>query len=206
MDQELDIEISGYRLYDWVFSWLYDMEAIRLIPKMIFELSRGKTSNAAPMGALFERTMTSLSLGMHYTVQCQEEYGSNPQREYETLLAQSPHLRGFLKYPVEGPATLARLCAMWGKAPRPASANMPVQSDVPTLLLSGRFDPITPPEYAAAASETLSRAYNYVLPHVGHAALRSDDCAIAIALDFINAPLQEPDSGCISRSRPLRFR
>ena len=204
--RELLIEISGFRLYDWVFSWLYDMDAIRLIPKMIFELSRGKTSNAAPMGALFEQTNAAISLGMHYSVQCQEEYGSNPQRDFNSLAEGNPRLREFLKYPVEGPATLARLCEMWGKQPRPASANLPVRSDVPTLLLSGRFDPITPPEYAAAASETLSRAYSYVLPNVGHAALRSDDCAIVIALGFINAPLQTPDSSCIARSRPLRFR
>ncbi|MYD37640.1 MAG: alpha/beta hydrolase [Chloroflexi bacterium] len=201
----LTIEISGYRLYDWVFSWLYEVDAIRMIPKLVYELSRGRTRSAAPMGALFEQSMASLSLGMHYSVQCQEEYGA-AQRDYAELVAAHPHLAGFLAYPVEGPTTLPQLCELWGAAARDDNANQPVRSDVPTLLLSGNYDPITPPDYAEMAAETLSSAYSYVLPHVGHAVLRSDECAVDIAVAFIKQPLTEPDSRCIASAQPMRFR
>ena len=200
------IEISGYRLYDWMFSWLYEVPAIQLIPKLLHELARGRTNNAVNVGAVFEGAMTSLSLGMHYTVQCQEEYATLPPRDYAALLAAHPHLSGFLAYPVEGRDTLPRLCEMWGGFSRPSSANEPVYSAVPTLLLSGDYDPITPPGYADMAAETLDTAWNYTLPHVGHAALRSHDCAVDIARAFINAPRHEPDSSCIARMQPLRFR
>ena len=203
--RRLTIEISGYRLYDWVFSWLYEVDAIRLIPKLLFELARGRTRSAAPMGALFEQSLVTLSLGMHYTVQCQEEYGS-AQRDYAELVAAHPHLRGFLAYPVEGEATLPQLCELWGVAARPDSANQAVHSDVPALLLSGNYDPITPPAYAELAARTLANAYSYVLPHVGHAVLRSEACAVDIAVAFINQPLAEPDSRCIQHTLPLRFR
>lgn len=203
--RRLTIEISGYRLYDWVFSWLYEVDAIRLIPKLVFELARGRTRSIAPMGALFEQSMVTLSLGMHYTVQCQEEYGS-AQRDYAKLVAAHPHLREFLAYPVEGQATLPQLCELWGVTARPDSVNQAVHSDVPALLLSGNYDPITPPAYADTASRTLSSAYTYVLPHVAHAALRSDDCAVDIAVAFISQPLIEPDSSCIERTQPMRFR
>jgi len=43
------------------------------------------------------------------------------------------------------------------------------------------------------------------LPHVGHGVLRSDRCAVDIALDFINAPLSKPDGSCISRTRAIEF-
>ncbi|MCY4147305.1 MAG: alpha/beta fold hydrolase, partial [Chloroflexi bacterium] len=145
--RRLTIEISGYRLYDWVFSWLYEVDAIRRIPSLVFELARGRTRSITPMGAQFEQSLASLSLGMHYTVQCQEEYGS-AQRDYASLVAAHPHLRGFLAYAVESPATLPRLCDIWGAAPLPESVNQAVHSEVPTLLLSGNYDPITPPAYA----------------------------------------------------------
>lgn len=203
--RRLTIEISGYRLYDWVFSWLYEVDAIRLIPKLVFELASGRTRSIVPMGALFEQSMVTLSLGMHYAVQCQEEYGS-AQRDYARLVAAHPHLRGFLAYPVEGQATLPQLCELWGVPARPDKVNQAVHSDVPALLLSGNYDPITPPEYADIASRTLSSAYAYVLPHVAHAALRSDDCAVGIAVAFISQPLVEPDSSCIARTQPMRFR
>lgn len=201
----LEIEISGYRLYDWVFNWLYEIDSIKLIPQLIYGLERGHVADAARIGAAFDATMTSLSLGMHYTVQCQEEYVSPAYRDYASILAAHPHLSGFLRYPVEGTATLARLCGLWQAEARPAEVNHPVTSDVPALLLSGNFDPITPPAYADIAAETLTTAYNYLLPHVGHGVLRSEDCAVRIALAFINEPLNEPDSSCITETRAIAF-
>lgn len=201
----LEIEISGYRLYDWVFSWLYEVGAIQQIPQIIYDLDRGHTHNAVRFGTAYEANLTSLSLGMHYTVQCQEEYGESVFRDYASLLATHPHLSGFLRYPVEGAATLPRLCELWLAEARPASVNDPVESDVPALLLSGNFDPITPPHYADMAAETLTNSYNFALPHVGHGVLRSDRCAVDIAVDFINEPFSEPDSSCIARTRAIEF-
>ena len=203
--QTLEIEISGYRLYDWVFSWLYEVGSIQQIPQIIYDLDHGHTRNAARLGTAYEATMTSLSLGMHYAVQCQEEYGDSIYRDYASLLATHPHLSGYLRYPVEGAATLPRLCELWLAEARPASVNNPVESDVPALLLSGNFDPITPPRYADMAGETLRTSYNFVLPHVGHGVLRSDRCAVDIAVDFISEPLVEPDSKCIAETREIEF-
>ena len=201
----LDIEISGYRLYDWVFSWLYEVDSIQQIPRLIYDLERGHAQHAVRVGTAYEANMTSLSLGMHYTVQCQEEYGVSVYRDYASMLAAHPHLSGYLRYPVEGAVTLPRLCEIWQAEARPSSVNQPVESDVPALLLSGNYDPITPPVYADMAGETLTTSYNYVLPHVGHGVLRSDPCAVRIAVDFINSPRSEPDSSCIAETRAIEF-
>ena len=201
----LDIEISGYRLYDWVFSWLYSVNAIRVIPYLIHELAEGRAQDAVRMGANYEALLTALSLGMHYTVQCQEEYISPAARNYASIIAAYPHLSGYLRYPVEGADTLQRLCGLWQAEARPAIANSPVESDIPTLLLSGHFDPITPPTYADLAAQTLSASYSFVWPQVGHGVLRSDACAVNIALDFIEAPAVEPDSSCIAKTPAIEF-
>ncbi len=201
----LEIEISGYRLYDWVFSWLYDVRFIQRIPNLIFELQQGRLQDVVATGVAHEALMRNTSLGMHYTVQCQEEHISSDFRDYASLIAAHPHLSGYLAYPVEGSATLQRLCDMWGTKARPPSANSPVDSAIPALLLSGNFDPITPPSYADMAQKTLSNSYNYVLPQVGHGVLRSDKCAIDIALAFINEPFAEPNSSCIAETPTLSF-
>ena len=203
--QTLTIEISGYRLYDWVFSWLYEVDSIQRIPGLIYDLDRGFAQNAVRLGVAYEANVTTLSLGMHYSVQCQEEYDSALNRDYFGMLEQHPHLGGYLRYPVEGVATLARLCGLWQAEAQPLSVNDPVVSDVPALLLSGNFDPITPPVYADMAAQTLTTAYSFVLPYVGHGVLRSHRCAVDIALDFINTPHNEPDSDCIARTQPIVF-
>ena len=121
------------------------------------------------------------------------------------MLEAHPHLSGFLRYPVEGAATLPRLCGLWRAKARPALANAPVESDIPALLFSGNFDPITPSSYADQAQETLSAAFSYVLPHVGHGVLRSDRCAVRMAKAFIADPASEPDSSCIANTRTIDF-
>ena len=203
--RELSIQISGYRMYDWVFSWLYEVDSIRLIPRLVDDLARGHTQDPVRFGVSYETAMTSLSLGMHFTVQCQEEYGSTQRRDYAGMLRAHPHLSGYMRYPVEGVATLPRLCDLWRAKARPALANAPVASDIPALLLSGNFDPITPPSYADQAQETLSAAFSYVLPHVGHGVLRSDRCAVRMAKAFIADPAAEPDSSCIANTRAIDF-
>ncbi len=204
-NQELNIEVSGYRLYDWVFSWLYEVDSIKLIPRLVYDLQQGRTQDPVRIGLSYEASMTSLSLGMHYTVQCQEEYGSAQNRDYAGMLQAHPHLSGYLRYPVEGAATLSRLCDLWGAKARPPQANAPVTSDIPALLLSGNFDPITPAAYAEQARETLSAAFSFVWPHVGHGVLRSDRCAVRIAKAFLVDPHTEPDSSCIASTRAIDF-
>ena len=201
----LEIEISGYRLYDWVFSWLYDVHFIQRIPSLIYDLREGRLQDVITFGVAHEALMRNTSLGMHYTVQCQEEHISSSFRDYAGLIAAHPHLSGYLDYPVEGSATLSRLCDMWQAKARPDTANSPVESDIPALLLSGNFDPITPPSYADMAYETLSASYNYLLPQVGHGVLRSDHCALEIALAFIADPATEPDSSCIAETKVIEF-
>ena len=202
---DLTIELSGYRFYDWVFSWLYSVNSIEVIPRMIYDLDAGRLNTVVRYGTTFESSVTSLSLGMHYSVQCQEEYISNANRDYAGLIETFPYLEGYLSYPVEGRATIDRLCDTWQTQPRDSIANEAVVSDIPTLLLSGNFDPITPPAYAELVHETLSHSYNYLLPYVGHGVLRSDDCAVGIALDFINNPDQAPDVDCINETTPIEF-
>jgi pimeloyl-ACP methyl ester carboxylesterase len=43
-----------------------------------------------------------------------------------------------------------------------------VRSPVPTLLLTGRFDPVAPPSEGRRAAATLSRSFFLEFPGVGH--------------------------------------
>ncbi len=94
----------------------------------------------------------------------------------------------------------------WDVPALPAEANEPVESDIPTLLLSGLFDPITPPQFAEMAQETLPNSYNFVLPTGGHGvAFAVDECIDGIVDDFLDEPLAEPQSGCLNRVEPIVF-
>jgi pimeloyl-ACP methyl ester carboxylesterase len=55
-------------------------------------------------------------------------------------------------------------CAAWPVAVAPAECGEPVRSEVPVLLLSGTFDPVTPPRWGAAAARHLPNGLHLVVP------------------------------------------
>jgi pimeloyl-ACP methyl ester carboxylesterase len=94
-----------------------------------------------------------------------------------------------------------RVCQEWGAGEAGESANQPVTSSIPTLLMSGEFDPITPPEWGRHAAETLENGYFYEFPGVGHGASLADNCPMQMMEQFLEHPESPPDDACISGMR-----
>ena len=84
--------------------------------------------------------------------------------------------------------------------------NEAVVSDIPTMLFSDEYDPITPPKWAGLAAETLSTHFYYKFPNVSHGVMRSNPCALQMGLAFLDNPLHTPDSSCINELEDLKFR
>jgi pimeloyl-ACP methyl ester carboxylesterase len=66
-------------------------------------------------------------------------------------------------------------CAAWGDAD---SVSIPISqqavtSNIPTLILAGELDPITPPAWGRLAGETLSHSQFLEFPDFGHGVLGS---------------------------------
>ncbi|HZH03582.1 MAG TPA: alpha/beta hydrolase, partial [Myxococcaceae bacterium] len=60
------------------------------------------------------------------------------------------------------------ICAFWPTGTLPKDAFQPVHSTVPTLVLSGELDPVTPPARGTEVSATLSSSRHLIAPGVGH--------------------------------------
>ncbi len=90
-------------------------------------------------------------------------------------------------------------------SPAPAIMKEPVSSDVPTLLLTGEFDPATPPAFAEMAAQTLGRHYLYVFPGMGHTDGFFSLCWSSIASGFLADPERAPDSSCIAQMGEPQF-
>lgn len=96
-------------------------------------------------------------------------------------------------------------CEIWGVAVANPEEVTLTESDIPTLLLSGEFDPITPASWGEYAAQTLSRGYHYVMPGMGHGTVDIADCPTTIALNFLNDPMTEPDASCINEMGGVDF-
>jgi pimeloyl-ACP methyl ester carboxylesterase len=188
-----DAVLDGDALQSLVFQALYATELLPFLPYVMARAARGDYAPAGNLGSLFvfDRSVNS---GIYFSVMCAEDAGLIEQTVDDSGLRPEVARRN-----ARDQRDFVELCRLWGVDPLPADANAPVRSDVPALLLSGRFDPITPPANADRVAATLARARHFVFPNVGHGAFRSEPCANRIVAAFIADPTAEPDAtGCLA--------
>jgi pimeloyl-ACP methyl ester carboxylesterase len=90
-------------------------------------------------------------------------------------------------------------CAEWPRRPLPAGYTDPVRADVPTLLISGAYDPATAPRWGDEAARTLTHSLHLVLPG-GHSA--DSECGDRILLQFLDrGSVEGLDTSCIAQMK-----
>ena len=89
--------------------------------------------------------------------------------------------------------------------PADAIESRAVMSAIPTLVLAGSYDPVTPPAWGKSTAAALENAYYYEFPHVGHGIMRSTACGLSIGLQFLDDPDSEPDTSCVATMPPPDF-
>jgi len=79
-------------------------------------------------------------------------------------------------------------CALWPRAKIPGNYAEPTRSDIPALILTGQWDPVTPPIYGDTVAKYLSHSLHIVVPHGGHGfgGLKGLDCIDNLIVSFIN--------------------
>ena len=82
-------------------------------------------------------------------------------------------------------------CERWPVHAAPLSASAPVHSEVPTLLLSGELDPVTPARQAEAAAKTLPNSSLVTVTGAAHGTLMRS-CVHDLALAFIDELRVDP--------------
>ena len=63
-----------------------------------------------------------------------------------------------------------------------------MKSEIPTLLLSGGYDWLTPPTWGREAAKSLSASRHVVFRAQGHGVSSQDQCAARLRDEFVDAP------------------
>lgn len=96
-------------------------------------------------------------------------------------------------------------CQAWNVPALTTWRVRPVTSSIPSLLMSGAYDPATPAQWGSFAAEHLQNNWHFVFPNAGHGMLDSVPCATEIMQAFLSDPLQDPSADCFNALRPPRF-
>jgi pimeloyl-ACP methyl ester carboxylesterase len=90
-------------------------------------------------------------------------------------------------------------CDAWPKQTPDVSLKAPIKSSIPTLILSGELDPLTPVEYGRLTASRLDRSYLIEVPGLGHSLLSNSECAVEITEDFLDKPGTRPSEACLKK-------
>lgn len=139
-----------------------------------------------------------LSFGLAYSISCAEDLVF-VDREAAREANRGTYLADSM---IDG---LDTVCAVWPHAELPPSVRSPVRSEVPTLLLSGEADPVTPPAFAERAARTLPNSLSLVAPGLGHnVALRG--CIPRLIERFVGSgSVDGLDASCVESIAPPPF-
>ncbi len=192
--------MDGNTILALTFQLLYDSQLRYLIPQYIYDASQGNfTAFDQVRGALIGlRSRTSR--GMMLSVQCQEELAFSSLQDFQSRLARHPELEDTYHNSLMGEIVYS-ICQEWNVGAADASSKQPVSSAVPTLLMSGEFDPVTPPAWGQQAAKTLTQAYSYEYPGIGHGASVMAGCPQEMMVAFLANPSVAPNSACIEAMR-----
>ena len=148
--ESFDELLSGTRLIGFLFQSLYSTEIIPLLPKTISDASKGDLDALAFIEGIFLANLEFISTGMQFSVQCGEEVRFTTQKEIAAAAEAYPELRDSFVSPI------FTICQSWGAREADPIENERVSSDIPTLVLSGEYDPVTPPAWGQIVAEDLN--------------------------------------------------
>lgn len=197
--QTVKAPLDGVTYTALLFQLFYDSSILPFMPDIMTRSSRGDfvwLENLLPL--LLGEDNDPLALGMHFSIVCSKN--ASRERLDASIEADKnilPEVRAALQ-----PQNFDyfNICQNWPSKDADPKGASAATSDRPTTLISGQFDPITPPKYADIAKETLTNAVSVTLPGGGHSAIIPFEpvgtCGFTVAASNIANP-GKPDTSCV---------
>jgi len=159
---------------------LYTPEGSAQAPKLVRQLLAGDDRGLAET-ALSGRTVLGgerLAAGFFLSVTCTEDV---PYVSKDAEAAAAGTFGGTYRLDQQRAA-----CKEWTRGTVSPSHRQPTTSDIPTLLLSGELDPVTPPSGAAEVARYLSKGRHVVIRNNGHPIGNAERCIGQIIGQFLD--------------------
>ncbi len=201
-----DALLTGDTVRSNVAIALYSTPTIPVIPQAIYDAHQGNYELMTALTGESLWVVDALSRGMQFSVICTEDLiGRRPEEQLDAMMSVPRQLRSRADPELSIEYGIFGICEHWPVEEADPSFKEPLVSDIPTLILEGELDPITPPEYGRLVAGYLSDAYYYEFPGVGHGVLGGEDCPLSIASDFLEDSTRTPDDSCIAEMPGVVF-
>jgi len=177
----------------------YSATQASLLPTLIHRAAQGALAPLAAQTVMTARQVRDqLAIGMQNSVICSEDVpfypGSIDRAAISRTFQGTDQLDAFLE-----------ICKLWPHGPVDADLHSPLRSEIPTLLLSGEADPVTPPADAERAARGFAHHRHLILSGEGHGQVATG-CVPKLMAEFLNAAAPEKlDAACLEQHQPAPF-
>lgn len=195
---EKEGEVRRLVLGGTMFAALYSPRTASLVPLLIEQAEKGIYTGFFALGAAFDPAANSIAQGMHLSVVCAEdapriEPGSITRETAGTFLgAEMAEIR-------------LKACQFWpkGKVEAHYFDNTPIS--IPTLILSGDLDPVTPPVWGQQIAGAWKNSRHIIVPATGHGAAAAG-CVPKLMAQFLNeGTAANLDPACVQQVKRPPF-
>jgi pimeloyl-ACP methyl ester carboxylesterase len=200
--ESVRVELSRDLVGEAIRYMLYQPGAASRIPLFMHLAAQGNFTPLAESAIFYRQQIVATgSNGMYLSVTCAEDLpmiksGEGERNGTNTFL-------GDYRLQQQRAA-----CALWPRGTVPDNYAEPTRSKVPALILTGQWDPVTPPAYGDTAARSLPNSLHVIVPHGGHGFTGLDgmDCIDHLILAFINSGTTKGlDTSCVANIRRQGF-
>lgn len=178
---------------------LYDRQTIAFTPSFIMAVKNNNSDVLAQSLQAFAARLAVINVAAYWSVNSPDELKFNNIKYLQEDAAKYPYLQNGISLFSSDPDVMQK----WPSNKADKTPMVAVKSDIPTLLVSGEWDPITPPANGDKALQSLKNGSHVVFPNDGHCPINL--CFFNMAKSFLNAPLEKVDDTCTKSTNPIRF-
>ena len=179
--ERVKVKLSRDLAAETIRYMLYSPVPASRIPLMIHLASQGDFGPMTRAALQFRTNLVATgSNGMYLSVTCAEDLPWIKPGEGERIAANT--FLGDYRLRQQREA-----CELWPRATIERDYAQPVRSDVPVLILTGEWDPVTPPLYGEATAKSLKNSLHIVVPHGAHGlgGLENIECIQRLTAEFV---------------------
>lgn len=168
--------IDKSKFLSTIFTQLYSVEGRSLVPLIIHQAAQGNYAPFAGLTAASDNGM-EMFVGLTFNIVCNEDM---PKVTEEMFSADADNnFNGEISHFAWKVA-----CPVWPQYRPSDEFYQPVTADIPTLIISGELDPVTPPSNGDHSANTIPNNKHIVMKNSSHTP-GSSACAISIFSEFL---------------------
>jgi len=165
------------------------METRGLVPLLIHQAYIG---NYKPLAGLIAQSEGGMGVyvGLHFNIVCNEDF-PKISTDMKATDADNDFAQGMSLEMV------AKVCSVWPKYQPSDDFYQTVDADIPTLIMSGDLDPVTPASNGEKSHENLPNSHHIISKNNAHI-VASTVCGIQIVNEFLTQQTpKELDESCL---------